>query len=68
MPGLVDPELIGAICQAVSLPVNVMMLSGAPSIADLAGLGVARISYGPGPYFEAMKTLAGRFSEVTGGA
>ena len=68
VPGLVDPELIGAICQAVSLPVNVMMLSGAPSIADLAGLGVARISYGPGPYFEAMKTLAGRFSEVTGGA
>ncbi len=68
VPGLVDPELIGGICQAVKLPVNIIMLPGAPTIADLAGLGVARISYGPAPYVEAMKTLAGRFGEVTGGA
>lgn len=67
-PGLVDPDLIGALCEAVSLPVNVMMLRGAPTLAELAGLGAARISYGPGPYFEAMATLAKRFGEVTGGA
>ena len=68
VPGLVDPGLIGGVCKAVTLPVNVMMLSGAPSIAELAALGVARVSYGPGPYVEAMKTLASRFAEVAGGA
>ena len=30
VPGLVDPDLIGAVCEAAGLPVNVMMLSGAP--------------------------------------
>lgn len=64
VPGLVDPDLIGDICQASSLPVNVMMMKGAPSVNELASLGVARISHGPGPYFEAMAWLANRFNEV----
>ncbi|NIA68177.1 isocitrate lyase/phosphoenolpyruvate mutase family protein [Pelagibius litoralis] len=68
VPGLVDPDLIGAICAAAGLPVNVMMMEGAPATEALASLGVARISYGPGPYFEAMARLAERFREVTGGA
>ena len=67
VPGLVDPDLIGAICEATSLPVNVMMLDGAPSTEALASLGVARISHGPGPYFTAMKDLAARFRKAAGG-
>jgi len=67
VPALVDPDLIGAICEATSLPVNVMMLDGAPSTESLASLGVARISHGPGPYFTAMKDLAARFREAGGG-
>ncbi len=66
VPGLVAPELIGAVCEATSLPVNVMMLGGAPSMKDLASLGVARISHGPGPYFTAMTDLAERFREAAG--
>ncbi len=66
VPGLVDPALIGAVCEATALPVNVMMLDGAPSMADLAALGVARISHGPGPYFTAMADLADRFREAAG--
>ena len=67
VPGLIDPDLIGAVCEAAGLPVNVMMLSGAPDAQALAALGVARISHGPGPYVSAMKDLAARFQEAAGG-
>lgn len=50
VPWLADPDLIGRICAAVPLPVNVMMKPGAPDVNTLAKAGVARISYGPGPY------------------
>ncbi len=66
VPGLVDPHLVGEICEAIALPVNVMMMDGAPSVPELASLGVARISYGPGPYFEAMTGLTDRFREISG--
>lgn len=68
VPGLTDPELIRSVCDAVSLPVNCMMKEGAPSLAEMGRLGVARISYGPGPYFTAMADLAKRAQEVYGGA
>jgi 2-methylisocitrate lyase-like PEP mutase family enzyme len=57
IPGLVDEALIGRICEAVSLPVNVMIMDGVPSNARLTELGVARISYGPIPYLRAMEVL-----------
>jgi 2-methylisocitrate lyase-like PEP mutase family enzyme len=66
-PGLADPDLIGALCEAVALPVNIMMRAGVPSAGVLASLGVARISHGPGPYFEAQSRLADRFREISGG-
>lgn len=64
VPGLVDPELIAAICAASSLPVNAMKMGDAPSIETLASAGVARISHGPGPYFQAMSDLADRLKEI----
>lgn len=67
VPGLVDPDLIGAICAATPLPVNVMMMDGAPAATVLASSGVARISYGPGPCFEAMAGLADRARRAFGG-
>ena len=67
VPGLVAPDLIGAICEAASLPVNVMMMDGAPSRSELASFGVARISYGPGPYLDAMAGLTSRCREALGG-
>lgn len=56
-PGLVDPALIGALCEATDLPVNVMMSKTTPAVATLATLGVRRISYGPAPYIDAMDRL-----------
>lgn len=49
-PGLVDPRLIGMVCARAPRPVNILAKPGAPSKAELARLGVARISHGPFPY------------------
>ncbi|MEO1223104.1 MAG: isocitrate lyase/phosphoenolpyruvate mutase family protein [Pseudomonadota bacterium] len=56
-PALVDETLIADLCAAASLPVNIMMMGGAPTIERLGALGVARVSHGPGPYRQAMAML-----------
>jgi 2-methylisocitrate lyase-like PEP mutase family enzyme len=66
VPGLVDPELIGQMCEHSSLPVNVMAVKAAPPADKLAKLGVSRISHGPGPYREAMRALTARAAEICG--
>lgn len=57
VPGLVDETLIGELCLASPLPVNILVLPQTPPAKRLAELGVARISHGPGPYRLAMKTV-----------
>jgi len=57
IPGLADEALIGAIVEAVSLPVNVMLTSATPSPQRLAELGVARISWGTGAYEVAIDSI-----------
>jgi 2-methylisocitrate lyase-like PEP mutase family enzyme len=57
VPGLKDEGLIGRLSDSVALPLNIMVMAGVPSNSRLADLGVSRISYGPIPYVEAMKTL-----------
>ncbi|MEL7447053.1 MAG: isocitrate lyase/phosphoenolpyruvate mutase family protein, partial [Pseudomonadota bacterium] len=47
IPGLGNPDMIRQVCEAVDLPINVMRLPGMVGNAELAKLGVARISYGP---------------------
>lgn len=64
VPGLQDPDLIGRICEASQIPVNVMTVPGGLTVAELADLGVARISHGPGPFRQAMRDLAARFVET----
>ena len=58
VPGLVDEKLIADVCASTALPVNVMMLGAAMSLARVAELGVARVSYGPGPFRTTMAALA----------
>lgn len=57
VPGLIDEALIARICEGSPLPVNVMMMDGAPAPDRLAALGVARISYGATPYLATMQAL-----------
>jgi 2-methylisocitrate lyase-like PEP mutase family enzyme len=48
-PGLKDAETIGLLAKAVECPLNILAVPGAPSIPELAALGVARVSVGSGP-------------------
>ena len=45
-PGLIDLHEIAAVVQAVDLPVNVLLRPGGPNVAELAAVGVHRISVG----------------------
>ena len=45
-PGLVDLDQIATLVRAVSVPVNVLILPGGPSVAQLAAAGVRRVSTG----------------------
>lgn len=68
-PGLIAPDLIARLCRDCPLPVNIMKSPAAPALADLADLGVARISYGPFPWRAAMAGLAQAFrDQVANGA
>ena len=57
VPGVVNLGLIEILAKASSLPLNIMVQEGTPAIAALARAGVARVSYGPGPYVAAMQAL-----------
>lgn len=57
VPGLIDPDLIGRLCERSPLPVNILAMPGAPDADMLAALGVARISHAGGPYRQAMAAL-----------
>ena len=57
VPGLQDERLIGRLVAGATLPVNIMAGATTPPIQTLARLGVARVSYGPGPFLSAMKAL-----------
>jgi 2-methylisocitrate lyase-like PEP mutase family enzyme len=59
-PGLVDITLIARLAEASSLPLNIMVGDGTAPLRVLAEHGVARVSYGPGPYLMAMKELEER--------
>ncbi|WP_122072171.1 isocitrate lyase/phosphoenolpyruvate mutase family protein [Pseudophaeobacter sp. EL27] len=64
IPGLTDVDLIARITAASPLPVNVMMRGGL-TLSAVAEAGVARASYGPGPYAKAMKQLGEAFAALT---
>jgi len=57
VPGIVDLQAISALCNDVTLPVNVMMMAGLPGTRELADAGVARISHGPSAFLEAMNCV-----------
>ena len=46
VPGLIEPEAIRCIAEAVALPLNVMVGAGLPPMSVLQGCGVRRVSAG----------------------
>lgn len=67
VPFLGDHATVAAICARSPLPVNVMWAPGRGTHAELAALGVARISYGPGPWAAAMAWLGEQAKVVFAG-
>jgi len=67
VPFLGDHPTIRTICAASPLPVNILWGPGRGTRAELAALGVARISYGHGPWAAAMDWLAGQARAVFAG-
>ena len=62
IPGVTDPGVIGALVRRLDCAVNVLAVAGSPPIGELAGLGVARVSLGSGPYRASMSFVQ-RFAE-----
>jgi 2-methylisocitrate lyase-like PEP mutase family enzyme len=49
VPGVMDAETIARLAQAIDAPLNVLAGAGTPTIAELARLGVKRVSVGSAP-------------------
>ncbi|MEU8433629.1 isocitrate lyase/phosphoenolpyruvate mutase family protein [Streptomyces sp. NPDC029216] len=46
VPGVTDPAVIAELARGIDAPLNVLVGPGAPSVAELGALGVARVSLG----------------------
>lgn len=66
IPSLADLALVELICRSVLLPVNAMHFPGAPTRAEWAAAGVARISHGPFPYAALMNQFEANAREAIG--
>jgi 2-methylisocitrate lyase-like PEP mutase family enzyme len=62
--GLVDAASIATFVKALDFPINVMVRKGLPPVGELERLGVARVSFGPGPSYAAMGLLRRAAKEV----
>jgi 2-methylisocitrate lyase-like PEP mutase family enzyme len=63
-PGLTSAEDIRHVVESVDRPVNVLARPGAPSTAELAALGVARVSVGGAFAFAALGALCEAATEL----
>jgi 2-methylisocitrate lyase-like PEP mutase family enzyme len=63
-PGLSNPDDIRRVVESVDRPVNVLALAGTPSVAELASLGVARVSVGGAFAFAALGALCEAAEEL----
>ena len=63
-PGIRDRETIGRLVKDVGCPLNILAVPGSPSIPEMKGLGVRRVSLGSGPMRAAMGSLRELAQEV----
>jgi 2-methylisocitrate lyase-like PEP mutase family enzyme len=63
-PGIRGAETIARLVKDLSYPLNILAVPGGPSVAELAALGVKRISLGSGPMRAAMGVLRRLAEEV----
>jgi len=63
-PGIVSADQIRAVVSAVSVPVSVLAVPGAPDVAGMGALGVSRISVGGALAFNAYGSLVAAGTEL----
>jgi 2-methylisocitrate lyase-like PEP mutase family enzyme len=63
-PGVTKPDEIRQLVASVDLPVNVLALPGTPPVAELAALGVRRISVGGAFAFAGLAAVAEAATEL----
>jgi 2-methylisocitrate lyase-like PEP mutase family enzyme len=63
-PGLRSAEDIGTVVRELERPVNVLVVAGVPPVAELAQLGVSRVSIGGGFAFAALGALVDAATEL----
>jgi 2-methylisocitrate lyase-like PEP mutase family enzyme len=61
-----EPEALRRFTSEISGPVNVVALPQGPSVAELAALGVARVSWGPFLYRDAMARFGEQLAALQG--
>ncbi|MBV8491633.1 MAG: isocitrate lyase/phosphoenolpyruvate mutase family protein [Candidatus Eremiobacteraeota bacterium] len=54
VPAVTQPELVAELVRELDAPLNVLAGATAPPVAELARLGVSRISYGSNAYLQAL--------------
>lgn len=62
--GLIEATSIRRFVKELDFPINVMVRKGLPSVNELEGLGVARVSFGPSASYAAMGLLKRAAREV----
>lgn len=65
-PGLPDDHAVRAVCESVGKPVNVLASRATRSVAELAALGVRRVSLGSATSRAALGALVAAATEVAG--
>ena len=58
VPGVRDLAVLEELAREMGGPVSVLGGAGGPTLAELARIGIARVSYGPGPLGVAMAALS----------
>ena len=66
VPGVVDPDTIRKLVAAIPAPLNILVGPGAPTVVELAALGVRRISLGSSVAAAAYAVAAAAAQELAG--
>jgi 2-methylisocitrate lyase-like PEP mutase family enzyme len=64
VPGVYDADVIASLVERIPAPLNIMAGFGAPSVAELAKLGVRRVSVGAGIAVAAYALVADAATEI----
>ncbi|HVL89131.1 MAG TPA: isocitrate lyase/phosphoenolpyruvate mutase family protein [Actinomycetota bacterium] len=67
-PGVVDPGELRAILEAITRPLNVLIFPGVPKIAELAEIGVRRISTGSALAYVALGAMVDAARQLRDGS